>query len=84
MGTLLDDSGPTASVAEATGLQFRANVLALRSSKIMIVDDEPTNVKVARKYLAMEGYERFVVTTDAREASRWSNANLRTSCSWTS
>src|ERR1700733_7418242 len=68
MGTLLGDSAPTASAAAATGLQFRTNDLALRSSKIMIVDDEPTNVKVARKYLAMKGYERFVVTTDAREA----------------
>lgn len=39
-----------------------------RSSKIMIVDDEPINVKVARKYLALEGYEDFVTTTDSREA----------------
>jgi putative two-component system response regulator len=68
MGTSLGEFGPTASVAEAAGPQFRRNDLALRSSKIMIVDDEPTNVKVARKYLAMEGYESFVVTTDAREA----------------
>jgi putative two-component system response regulator len=40
---------------------------ALRGSKIMIVDDEPINVKLARKYLVMEGYENFVLTTDSRE-----------------
>jgi putative two-component system response regulator len=40
----------------------------LRSSKIMIIDDEPINVKVARKYLKLEGYENFVTTTDSREA----------------
>ncbi len=32
----------------------------IASSKIMIVDDEPINVKVARKYLKLEGYENFV------------------------
>jgi putative two-component system response regulator len=40
----------------------------IASSKIMIVDDEPINVKVARKYLKLEGYEQFVTTTDSREA----------------
>jgi putative two-component system response regulator len=42
----------------------------LSASKIMIVDDEPINVKLARKYLMMEGYRKFVVTTDSREAVR--------------
>ena len=41
---------------------------SVHSSKIMIVDDEPINIKVARKYLKLEGYENFVVTTDSREA----------------
>jgi putative two-component system response regulator len=41
---------------------------AILSSKIMIIDDEPINVKVARKYLKLEGYENFVTTTDSREA----------------
>jgi putative two-component system response regulator len=40
----------------------------IASSKILIVDDEPINVKVARKYLKLEGYEHFVTTTDSREA----------------
>ena len=37
-------------------------------AKIMIVDDEPINVKVAQKYLALVGYEQFVTTTDPTEA----------------
>lgn len=40
----------------------------LFASKIMIVDDEPINVKLARKYLVMEGYANFVTTTDSRQA----------------
>jgi putative two-component system response regulator len=33
----------------------------------MIVDDEPINVKLARKYLVLEGYQNFILTTDSRE-----------------
>src|SRR5580704_12818306 len=40
----------------------------LFASKIMIVDDEPINVKLARKLLMVEGYANFVTTTDSREA----------------
>src|ERR1700722_14882165 len=39
----------------------------LRTAKIMIVDDEPINVKLVRKYLVMEGYQNFVLSTDSRE-----------------
>ena len=35
---------------------------------IMIVDDEPINIKVAEKFLAMEGYTEFVTTTQPKEA----------------
>ena len=37
-------------------------------SKILIVDDEPVNVKVTQKYLEADGYRNFVTTTDSREA----------------
>jgi putative two-component system response regulator len=40
----------------------------LRNAKIMIVDDEPINVKVACKYLKLEGYQNFVTTTNSKEA----------------
>jgi putative two-component system response regulator len=34
----------------------------------MIVDDEPTNIKVVQRFLELEGYSRFVTTTDSRQA----------------
>ena len=34
----------------------------------MIVDDEPLNIKVARKYLQGAGYEHFITTSDSPEA----------------
>ncbi|HEX8524519.1 MAG TPA: HD domain-containing phosphohydrolase [Tepidisphaeraceae bacterium] len=38
------------------------------SAKIMIIDDEPLNIKVLRKYLQIAGYEHFVTTTDSVNA----------------
>ncbi|NOZ38830.1 MAG: response regulator [Planctomycetes bacterium] len=35
---------------------------------IMIVDDEPINIKVAQKFLELEGYSEFVTTTNPKEA----------------
>lgn len=40
----------------------------VKDSKIMIVDDEPINVKLVRKYLTLEGYQRLVSTTDPQQA----------------
>lgn len=37
-------------------------------AKVMIVDDEPVNVKVVQKYLKNAGYRQFVNTYDSREA----------------
>ena len=39
-----------------------------KTAKIMIVDDEPLNVMTFRQHLKMEGYEKIVTTSDAREA----------------
>ena len=36
-------------------------------SRVMIVDDEPINVKVARKLVATLGYSNFVTLTDSRQ-----------------
>ncbi len=33
-------------------------------AKIMIVDDEPINLKVSKKYLSNAGYSNFVITSD--------------------
>lgn len=39
----------------------------LLSSRVMIVDDEPINVKVARKFVATLGYSNFVTLTNSLE-----------------
>ena len=36
----------------------------VRSGRILIVDDEPINVRVVRRYLALAGYEDFLTATD--------------------
>lgn len=36
-------------------------------AKILIVDDEPVNIKVARKYLMLAGYTSFAVSTEPAE-----------------
>ncbi|MEM7315364.1 MAG: HD domain-containing phosphohydrolase [Planctomycetota bacterium] len=35
------------------------------TSRVMIVDDEPINIKVTRKYLQSAGYTNFLTSTDA-------------------
>jgi putative two-component system response regulator len=39
-----------------------------KPAKLMVVDDEPTNVKLVQRFLELDGYERFVTTTDSRRA----------------
>ncbi len=39
-----------------------------KCAKIMIVDDEPLNIKVVQKYLQRHGYTHFVTTSDATQA----------------
>ncbi|HEX3869386.1 MAG TPA: HD domain-containing phosphohydrolase [Pirellulales bacterium] len=58
--------GMPAQVPVVTSLSKRD--AALRTSKILIVDDESTNVKVVEKYLKLEGYQNFVTTTDSQQA----------------
>ena len=36
-------------------------------SKLLIIDDEPTNVRIVQRLLELEGYRRFVSTSDSRE-----------------
>jgi putative two-component system response regulator len=57
--TLLE---PTASQAAAPATK------AAKRAKLMVVDDEPTNVKLVQRFLELDGYNRFVTTTDARRA----------------
>ena len=39
-----------------------------RQAKIMIVDDEPTNIEFVQQVLQLDGYSRFVTTTQAAVA----------------
>jgi putative two-component system response regulator len=41
---------------------------AVRRAKVMIVDDEPINIQIVKKYLSLEGYENFVTCSDSSEA----------------
>lgn len=41
---------------------------AEHNATIMIVDDEPVNIKVVQKYLRNAGYKQFVDTSDSRQA----------------
>ncbi len=56
------------SSASRVGLGERpSNAADLMSSRVMIVDDEPINVKVARKFVGTLGYSNFVTLTDSRK-----------------
>ena len=54
------------------------------TSKIMIVDDEPVNIAVNRKYLKAAGYVNFVTTTDPTQAINLVRRRIPTSSSWIS
>jgi putative two-component system response regulator len=36
------------------------------TARVMIVDDEPVNIKVVQKHLKMAGYQHFITSTDPR------------------
>ena len=55
-GTAVDDSGRP------------VNRDTTKSAKIMIVDDEPINIKVVQKYLHGHGFSNFITTSDATRA----------------
>jgi len=57
----LPQSAPAKPIARPSDKQSPA-------ARIMIVDDEPVNIKVVRKYLQGAGYEDFVTTTESTKA----------------
>jgi len=42
--------------------------VAVKQAKVMVVDDEPTNIKVVQRLLQLAGYANFVTTTDSTAA----------------
>lgn len=49
-------------------ISLRQEQDAVRTSKIMIVDDEQLVIRVVRRFLSSDGYENFITLTDPREA----------------
>lgn len=45
-----------------------SNPSQTKSGRVVIVDDEPINIKLIQKYLRGAGYHDFVPTTDSRQA----------------
>ncbi len=58
----------TNDTSDLSALQRPAHEASLEDAVIMIVDDEPINIKAVRKYLEGFGYKRFVATTDSSQA----------------
>ena len=48
--------------------QSESSAATRKQAKIMVVDDEPINIKVVQKYLKIAGYENFITTTDSTNA----------------
>ncbi len=48
--------------------QLSGEDVRLLNAKILIVDDEPINIKVVRKHLQGAGYRNFITTTDSTAA----------------
>ncbi len=46
----------------------RQPAVAKSEAKVMVVDDEPTNVKIVQRVLELAGFSRFVTTTDSMTA----------------
>ncbi len=62
-------SAPSIAVAVNTGSRTRPGSSdKVFEAKVMLVDDEPINIKVIEKYLRDAGYRHFVKTTDATTA----------------
>jgi putative two-component system response regulator len=59
---------PPALVHPENRPELAGDDLGFLFAKVMIVDDEPVNVKVVRKYLQGAGYTNFLTTTDSTTA----------------
>lgn len=57
---------PLRNSAETLSLTHEQN--EIRSSKIMIVDDEQLVIRVVRRFLSSDGYENFITLVDPRQA----------------
>ncbi|MCA9136408.1 MAG: response regulator [Planctomycetales bacterium] len=51
-----------------TASSLKTQVDCTKSGRVMIVDDEPINIKLIQKYLRGAGYHDFITTSESREA----------------
>lgn len=65
-----DDQHDSTDCRENLGGALVANEehAPVQNCKIMIVDDEPINIKAIRKHLALGGYEHFCAVTESTDA----------------
>jgi putative two-component system response regulator len=63
-------SAPGSAPSAVSDSPTKTNGKPVKTAKLMVVDDEPTNVKLVQRFLELDGYDRFVTTTDARRAVR--------------
>src|SRR5687767_10071979 len=59
---------PPLSQRRATTTARRAPQDIVTNPKILVVDDEPINIKVVKKHLSSVGYHDVISTTDPRQA----------------
>ncbi len=64
----INQSAPTAPASVQSSRRFHDSLDQIKSSKIMIIDDEPLLIRVVRRFLQSAGYNQFVTVTDSREA----------------
>jgi putative two-component system response regulator len=55
-------------IAQQPVLDGPAGDQVISNPRIVIIDDEPINIKVVQKYLKLAGYQQFATTTDATMA----------------
>jgi putative two-component system response regulator len=62
---LLEAHGGTVALGSQRAFPATPGCDAIRTAKIAIVDDEPINIKLVRKYLSVAGFENFITVTDS-------------------
>src|SRR5687768_1351750 len=56
------------AVTAATGSTNSPSADQFKTGKIVMIDDEPVNIKVVQKYLKVAGYTNFASTTESAES----------------
>ncbi|MGI9519984.1 MAG: HD-GYP domain-containing protein [Pirellulaceae bacterium] len=68
------DAVPAGGTTMFRPRRLEESIANIKSSKIMIIDDEPLLVRVVRRFLQSAGYNKFIEVTDSREAMHQINS----------